>query len=103
MPTLTSAHHGDDHLPSDAAGDGSAAAALNGRDAGDDQAAAMVALTSACSTLPPRDRRILYLRFYCGRTRLEIGAELGLTQTQVSRLLVRILRRLRTSIGEPAV
>ena len=37
--------------------------------------------------LPERDRRVLYLRFFEERSQKEIGAELGVTQTQVSRLL----------------
>ncbi|TDD68888.1 SigB/SigF/SigG family RNA polymerase sigma factor [Jiangella aurantiaca] len=87
----------------DADGDGSVLAdALGGPDTGYDHAEAMVALSSACGALSARDRRILYLRFFCGWTQLEIGAELGITQMQVSRLLARILRRLRKSIGETA-
>ena len=45
--------------------------------------------------MPERDRRVLYLRFFEERSQKEIGAELGITQMQVSRLLDRILRNLR--------
>lgn len=45
--------------------------------------------------LSARERRILALRFLQGATQAEIGEELGVTQTQVSRLLSGILRRLR--------
>ncbi|MGR4880886.1 SigB/SigF/SigG family RNA polymerase sigma factor [Streptomyces sp. LARHCF249] len=45
-----------------------------------------------------RDREILYLRFGREMTQSEIGAELGISQMQVSRLLTRILTRLRTGM-----
>ncbi len=49
--------------------------------------------------LPERDRRILYLRYFEDQSQTEIGAELGVTQMQVSRLLTRILSDLRVHIG----
>jgi len=49
--------------------------------------------------LPERDRRIIYLRFFQDRTQKEIGAELGVTQIQVSRLLERIMRSLRAEMA----
>jgi RNA polymerase sigma-B factor len=69
-------------------------------DAGYDNAEAILTLTAACRNLPHRDAHILYRRFFCGWTQSEIGAELGTTQMQVSRLLARILGHLRQSIGE---
>jgi RNA polymerase sigma-B factor len=55
-----------------------------------------------CNSLGPllaeldeRDRRILYLRFYEDRTQSQIGAELGCSQMQISRMLMRILKGLR--------
>lgn len=49
--------------------------------------------------LSPRDRRLLHLRFVEEMTQSEIGAAVGLSQMQVSRLLEQILRRLRTVLG----
>lgn len=49
----------------------------------------------ACRVLTPRERRIVYLRFFEDRTQAEIAAELGVTQMQVSRLLAKILATLR--------
>ena len=65
---------------------------------------ARVILAPAVRHLAERDRRIIYLRFFEGRTQREIGDELGVTQMQVSRLLNRILRELRESLstGDPA-
>ncbi|MDX3071051.1 RNA polymerase sigma factor SigF [Streptomyces sp. MI02-7b] len=46
--------------------------------------------------LSERERLILSLRFVQDMTQAQIGAELGVSQMQVSRLLTRILGRLRT-------
>ncbi|MFG2666178.1 SigB/SigF/SigG family RNA polymerase sigma factor [Streptomyces sp. NPDC048387] len=45
--------------------------------------------------LDPRDRQILSMRFGQDKTQSEIGAALGISQMQVSRLLSRTLSRLR--------
>jgi RNA polymerase sigma-B factor len=51
--------------------------------------------------LPERDRQILELRFGRDLNQAEIGAHLGVTQMHVSRLLRRILDRLRAELEEP--
>ncbi|MBB4894814.1 RNA polymerase sigma-B factor [Streptomyces olivoverticillatus] len=48
--------------------------------------------------LPPRERRILSLRFVANMTQSEIGEELGVSQMHVSRLLSRTLVRLRRGL-----
>jgi RNA polymerase sigma-B factor len=48
--------------------------------------------------LEPRDRLIMYLRFFENRTQREIGDEIGVTQMQVSRLIARIMTTMRTRI-----
>jgi RNA polymerase sigma-B factor len=50
------------------------------------------------ASLPPRDRKILSLRFVANMTQSEIGEELGISQMHVSRLLSRTLRRLRKGL-----
>jgi RNA polymerase sigma-B factor len=63
---------------------------------------AVAALSVACRALKPRDRRILYLRFYEEWTQERIASELGVTQMQVSRLLARITGDLRNALqGRP--
>lgn len=49
----------------------------------------------AVQTLGPRDRQILYWRFFEECTQSEIGSRLGVGQVQVSRLLKAALTRLR--------
>jgi RNA polymerase sigma-B factor len=49
--------------------------------------------------LSPEERRLLILRFYEERSQSDIAERIGTSQMQVSRLLARTLRRLRTMIG----
>jgi len=50
--------------------------------------------------LPPREKRILLLRFFRNKTQAEIAAEIGVSQMHVSRLLTRTLDQLRESLQE---
>lgn len=54
------------------------------------------------SSLPPRARRIIYLRFFEDRTQQQIADELGMTQFHVSRLLSRHLAELRAKMAGAA-
>ncbi len=56
-------------------------------------------LEPAVRRLDERERYILHLRFHEDRTQSEIGRELGITQMHVSRLLARILAKLRRDIA----
>ena len=58
------------------------------------------AVAPAIRQLPPRERRVLYLRFFRGMTQSEIAAEVGVSQMHVSRLLAQSLRTLRETVGE---
>ena len=50
--------------------------------------------------LPPREKRILMLRFFGNMTQSQIAAELGISQMHVSRLLARTLAQLRDGLTE---
>jgi RNA polymerase sigma-B factor len=63
-------------------------------------AEARVVLGPVVRKLKPRDRRIVYLRFFEQRSQQEIADEIGVTQMQVSRLLARILRDLRKDLTD---
>lgn len=54
-------------------------------------------LTPLLATLPHRERVILYMRFFEGRTQSEIATVLAISQMQVSRLLARSLAELKES------
>ncbi|NUR29103.1 MAG: SigB/SigF/SigG family RNA polymerase sigma factor [Catenulispora sp.] len=56
------------------------------------------ALKPLLAALPERDKRILLMRFFRGMTQSQIGAELGVSQMQVSRYLTRILGTLRDAV-----
>lgn len=71
---------------------------LGGLDEGYDHVEVCGLLGPAVRTLTERERRILGLRFYDQLTQQEIAEEIGVTQMQVSRLLTRILRRLKGAV-----
>ncbi|MDQ1634607.1 MAG: polymerase sigma-B factor [Frankiaceae bacterium] len=50
--------------------------------------------------LPPREKKILLLRFFGNMTQSQIAAELGISQMHVSRLLARTLAQLRRGLLE---
>ena len=59
-----------------------------------------LSLTPALRELPERERSILYLRFFEGRTQTEIADELGISQMHVSRLVSQSLEKLRQRASE---
>ena len=68
---------------------------LGGPDPEFARAEARLALGPLLAQLTRRERRMLELRFFQGATQAEIGAEIGVTQMQVSRLLSALLQRIR--------
>ena len=66
----------------------------------EEAAEARVMLQPVVRDLPARDRKLLKMRFFDDLTQQEIADEIGVTQTQVSRLLGRILSDLRRGVGE---
>ena len=57
-----------------------------------------IALSEALKRLPERERTIISLRFYRGKTQMEIADEIGISQAQVSRLEKGALERIRKNI-----
>jgi RNA polymerase sigma-B factor len=55
----------------------------------------MQAVAAHWHELPPREQRILIMRFYGDMTQAQIGQQLGLSQMHVSRLIARALGYLR--------
>ena len=52
----------------------------------DEQWLLQIALGQAMNGLSDREKHILWLRFYDGRTQMEVAGEIGISQAQVSRL-----------------
>jgi RNA polymerase sigma-B factor len=63
-----------------------------------ESAADRLALGTLVRELTPRERTILTLRFIGEKTQSEIGEQLGISQMHVSRLIRRILDRLRDEL-----
>ena len=57
-----------------------------------------IALSEAIRTLSPRERNIIELRFYEGKTQMEVAKEIHISQAQVSRLEKGALERIRKQI-----
>ena len=57
-----------------------------------------IALREAISTLGAREKRILALRFFDGKTQMEVASEVGISQAQVSRLEKNAIATLRKAI-----
>ena len=54
-----------------------------------------IALKDAVDKLPEREKRILALRFFQGKTQMEVSTEVGISQAQVSRLEKSALEQIR--------
>lgn len=54
-----------------------------------------VALKEGIAKLGPRERKILQMRFFDGRTQIEVAKEIGISQAQVSRLEKGALQQIR--------
>ncbi len=57
-----------------------------------------IALREAMSKLGAREKRILALRFFDGKTQMEVASEVGISQAQVSRLEKNAIASLRKAI-----
>ncbi len=57
-----------------------------------------MAMDEAISRLSDREKRILSLRFYEGRTQMEVSALVGISQAQVSRLEKNAIERIKKNI-----
>ena len=58
-----------------------------------------VALSEAMGKLGERERKILFLRYYEGKTQTEISEEVGISQAQVSRLEKNALHNIKLNIS----
>ena len=57
-----------------------------------------IALTDAISALSPREKRILAMRFYDGKTQMEVASEIGISQAQVSRLEKNAISQIKRNL-----
>ncbi len=57
-----------------------------------------IALSDAINALSDREKRILSLRFYEGKTQMQVSAEVGISQAQVSRLEKNAINQIKKSL-----
>jgi RNA polymerase sporulation-specific sigma factor len=57
-----------------------------------------IALRDAMQRLSERERTIIRLRFFAGKTQMEVASEIGISQAQVSRLEKAALGRMRSHV-----
>ena len=57
-----------------------------------------IALKQAVSDLNPREKHILSLRFFQGKTQMEVASEIGISQAQVSRLEKAALEKIKKDL-----
>ena len=57
-----------------------------------------IALKEAMERLTDREKRILRMRFFEGKTQMEVSAEVGISQAQVSRLEKSAINRMRKDL-----
>ena len=57
-----------------------------------------VAISEAMKKIAPREKKIINMRFFQGRTQMEVASEIGISQAQVSRLEKNALQNLRKHI-----
>lgn len=67
-------------------------------DSNDDKILERTALKQALSSLGKREQQILFLRYYVGKTQMEISDTIGISQAQVSRLEKDALKEIKASV-----
>ncbi|HEX5908555.1 MAG TPA: sigma-70 family RNA polymerase sigma factor, partial [Propionibacteriaceae bacterium] len=66
-----------------------------------DRTEARLIIDEVLAKLDDDERRLIQLRFFEQHSQSEIAEEIGTSQMQVSRLLSRLLLKMRTIIGVP--
>jgi RNA polymerase sporulation-specific sigma factor len=57
-----------------------------------------IVLRQAIHRLSERERKIIYMRYYLNKTQMEIAAEIGISQAQVSRLEKAALKQMKAEM-----
>ena len=62
-----------------------------------------IVLKEVLETLEAKERTIIYLRYFAGKTQAEIGKKMGMSQVQVSRTEKKVLERMRKGHSAAAI
>ena len=65
----------------------------------DDNWIEQISIKQAVTDLDEREKRILALRFYDGKTQTEVAKEIGISQAQVSRLEKGVLDKVKKRLS----
>ena len=65
----------------------------------DEQWLEQIALADAMRRLSAREKRILALRYYDGRTQMEVARQIGISQAQVSRLEKNAIAQIKKNMS----
>ena len=57
-----------------------------------------ISLKEAVKSLSPREKRILAMRFFDGRTQMDVASQIGISQAQVSRLEKGALKKIKKQL-----
>ncbi len=57
-----------------------------------------ISLKEAIKVLSPREKRILTMRFFDGRTQMDVASQIGISQAQVSRLEKGALQKIKSQL-----
>lgn len=68
-------------------------------DSPEEQLADIISLKQAVGALEPKDRKLIVLRYFYGKTQVQTAQTLGMTQVQVSRREKKILAALRLELS----
>ena len=66
-----------------------------GKDRQEEKVLDRIVLKEVLETLEAKERTIIYLRYFAGKTQAEIGKKMGMSQVQVSRTEKKVLERMR--------
>ena len=71
---------------------------LRDKSGGEENWLESIALREALKQLSEREKKILAMRFYRGKTQMEVASEIGISQAQVSRLEKSALERIKKQL-----
>ena len=65
-----------------------------------DEMVDMIALKQVISLLKPKERQVIWLRYFQDKTQTEVAREIGVSQVQVSRIEKKVLQTIRENMIE---
>lgn len=73
---------------------------LSANENGEDKIIEHITLNKCIKELKPRDREIIYLRYYKGQTQKKVAKIIGVSQVQISRIEKQLLKEMHDKLKE---